>query len=154
MKSRLACAFATVLFAGAVAAQAQSSPPTDKPVTFTQEPVASTLGGNGPDAQLANDLQTKPETRARVEEIKEQLLDNRSVSLWLDAVWQKAREWGGQTPDGVVFAFLAHGAFVLGNLSPTGAITFWGAQWATLNLLSGGPAPPGNSGNPTAASAR
>jgi uncharacterized membrane-anchored protein YjiN (DUF445 family) len=43
-------------------------------------------------AQLANDLQTKPETRARVEQIKEELLDNRSVSLWLDAVWQKARE--------------------------------------------------------------
>lgn len=43
-------------------------------------------------AQLANDLQTKPETRARVEEMKEQLLDNRSVSLWLDTLWQKGRE--------------------------------------------------------------
>ncbi|WP_037497911.1 DUF445 domain-containing protein [Sphingomonas jaspsi] len=43
-------------------------------------------------AQLANDLQTKPETRAKVEEMKEQLLDNRSVSLWLDTLWQKGRE--------------------------------------------------------------
>src|SRR6476646_3234559 len=43
-------------------------------------------------AQLANDLQTKPETRARVEAMKEQLLDNRSVSMWLDTLWQKGRE--------------------------------------------------------------
>ena len=43
-------------------------------------------------AQLANDLQIKPETRAKVEAMKEQLLDNRSVSLWLDTIWQKGRE--------------------------------------------------------------
>ena len=43
-------------------------------------------------AQLANDLQTKPETRERVEQMKEQLLDNQSVSLWLDAIWQRGRE--------------------------------------------------------------
>ena len=43
-------------------------------------------------AQLANDLQTKDETRARVEQIKEQLLDNRSVGLWLDTLWKKGRE--------------------------------------------------------------
>ena len=43
-------------------------------------------------AQLANDLQTRPETRERVESIKDQLLDNKSVSLWLDALWQKGRE--------------------------------------------------------------
>ena len=43
-------------------------------------------------AQLANDLQARPETRERVEAIKEQLLDNRSVSLWLDALWQRGRE--------------------------------------------------------------
>ena len=42
-------------------------------------------------AQLANDLQTRPETRERVEAMKEQLLDNRSVSLWLDTIWQKGR---------------------------------------------------------------
>jgi uncharacterized membrane-anchored protein YjiN (DUF445 family) len=56
-------------------------------------------------AQLANDLQAKPETRAKVEEIKEQLLDNRSVSLWLDAVWQKAREAvikAARNPDAVL----------------------------------------------------
>jgi uncharacterized membrane-anchored protein YjiN (DUF445 family) len=43
-------------------------------------------------ADLANDLQTKPETRARVEEWKNQLLDNRSVGLWIDTLWQKGRE--------------------------------------------------------------
>ncbi|WP_407695437.1 DUF445 domain-containing protein [Sphingomonas edaphi] len=43
-------------------------------------------------AQLANDLQTKPETRERVEAMKVQLLDNQSVSLWLDTLWQKGRE--------------------------------------------------------------
>src|SRR6478752_6612846 len=43
-------------------------------------------------AQLANDLQTKPETREKVEAIKDQLLDNKSVSLWLDTIWQKGRE--------------------------------------------------------------
>jgi uncharacterized membrane-anchored protein YjiN (DUF445 family) len=43
-------------------------------------------------AQLANDLQTNPATRARVEEMKEQLLANRSIALWLDALWQRGRE--------------------------------------------------------------
>src|SRR4029079_890538 len=40
-------------------------------------------------AQLANDLQTRPETRERVEAIKDQLLDNQSVSLWLATLWQE-----------------------------------------------------------------
>jgi uncharacterized membrane-anchored protein YjiN (DUF445 family) len=43
-------------------------------------------------AQLANDLQTNPDTRERVEEMKVELLDNKSVSLWLDTLWQKGRE--------------------------------------------------------------
>ena len=43
-------------------------------------------------AQLANDLQTRKETRARVEAMKEELLANKSVSLWIDALWQKGRE--------------------------------------------------------------
>jgi uncharacterized membrane-anchored protein YjiN (DUF445 family) len=43
-------------------------------------------------AQLANDLQTRPETRARVEAMKDDLLANRSVGLWIDALWEKARE--------------------------------------------------------------
>ena len=43
-------------------------------------------------ADLANDLQTRPETQARVEALKMQLLDNRSVGLWLDTLWQKGRE--------------------------------------------------------------
>jgi hypothetical protein len=42
-----------------------------------------------------------------------------------------------------VFAFLARGAMVIGDLNAaTGnAVTFWGAQWSKLNSLSGGPAP-------------
>ena len=43
-------------------------------------------------AQLANDLQTRPETRERVEAMKDELLANQSVSLWLDTLWQKGRE--------------------------------------------------------------
>jgi uncharacterized membrane-anchored protein YjiN (DUF445 family) len=55
--------------------------------------------------QLANDLQTRPETRERVEAIKEQLLDNKSVSLWLDTLWQKGREAiikAARNPDAVL----------------------------------------------------
>ena len=43
-------------------------------------------------ADLANDLQTNAETRARVEAIKDELLANRSVGLWLDTLWQRGRE--------------------------------------------------------------
>src|SRR5438874_10119287 len=56
-------------------------------------------------AQLANDLQTRPETQQRVESIKEQLLDNKSVSLWLDALWQRGREAiikAARNPDAVL----------------------------------------------------
>ena len=42
-------------------------------------------------ADLANDLQTNPETQARVERWKEELLENRSVGLWIDALWQRGR---------------------------------------------------------------
>ena len=41
--------------------------------------------------QLANDLQTNADTRARVEAMKDALLANRSVGLWIDAMWQKGR---------------------------------------------------------------
>ncbi len=56
-------------------------------------------------AQLANDLQTRAETRERVEAIKDQLLDNKSVSLWLDTLWQKGREAiikAARNPDAVL----------------------------------------------------
>lgn len=56
-------------------------------------------------AQLANDLQTRPETRAKVEAIKDELLDNRSVGLWLDTLWQKSREAiikSARNPDAVL----------------------------------------------------
>ena len=53
-------------------------------------------------ADLANDLQTKPETQARVEAIKDELLANTSVGLWLDTLWQKGRAAiirGARNPD-------------------------------------------------------
>ena len=56
-------------------------------------------------AQLANDLQTRPETREKVEAIKDELLDNRSVGLWLDTLWQKSREAvikAARNPDAVL----------------------------------------------------
>ena len=56
-------------------------------------------------AQLANDLQTRADTRERVEAIKEQLLDNKSVGLWLDTLWQKGREAivrAARNPDAVL----------------------------------------------------
>jgi uncharacterized membrane-anchored protein YjiN (DUF445 family) len=56
-------------------------------------------------AQLANDLQNRPETRERVEGIKDQLLDNKSVGLWLDTLWQKGREAiirAARNPDAVL----------------------------------------------------
>jgi len=42
-------------------------------------------------ADLANDLQTKPETRAKVEAMKNDLIANKSVGLWIDTMWQNAR---------------------------------------------------------------
>jgi hypothetical protein len=33
------------------------------------------------------------------------------------------------------------GSFVVGDKSASGSVTFWGAQWAKVNALSGGPAP-------------
>lgn len=43
----------------------------------------------------------------------------------------------------LLFAFLGNGSFVVGDQSAqAGArVTFWGAQWSKLNLLSGGTAP-------------
>jgi hypothetical protein len=41
----------------------------------------------------------------------------------------------------IVFAFPSHGIFLLGDQSASGSATFWGAQWAKANSLSGGSAP-------------
>jgi hypothetical protein len=41
----------------------------------------------------------------------------------------------------IVFEFLARGAFVVGDQSAGGAVTFWSHDWAERNALSGGPAP-------------
>lgn len=40
----------------------------------------------------------------------------------------------------IVFAFLNSGSMIIGNLDGA-SVEFWGAQWSTLNSLSGGPAP-------------
>ena len=53
-------------------------------------------------ANLANDLQTDPATMAKVESWKDQLIENQSVGLWLDGLWQQAREAvirGAKNPD-------------------------------------------------------
>jgi len=41
----------------------------------------------------------------------------------------------------LIFALPAKGSFVVGDQSASGAVTFWGAQWAKVNALSGGAAP-------------
>jgi hypothetical protein len=42
----------------------------------------------------------------------------------------------------ILFAFLANGAFAVGDLSALGnPVTYWGSQWSGQNALSGGPAP-------------
>ena len=41
-----------------------------------------------------------------------------------------------------LFEFLSSGAFVVGDLSAAGGVTFWSADWNVLNALSGGAAPP------------
>jgi hypothetical protein len=41
----------------------------------------------------------------------------------------------------ILFAFLTRGAFVLGDKTATGAVEFWGDNWALANALTGGPAP-------------
>jgi hypothetical protein len=42
----------------------------------------------------------------------------------------------------LVYAFApGGGAFVVGDQTATGSVTFWGSQWAKLNVLSGGSAP-------------
>jgi hypothetical protein len=57
------------------------------------------------------------------------------------------RDDGGSTATATthvtVFAFALGGSFVIGdgNMATGTAVTFWGAQWARDNSLSGGPAP-------------
>jgi hypothetical protein len=41
----------------------------------------------------------------------------------------------------ISFAFPARGDFVLGDQTSTGAVEFWGDDWASVNKLSGGAAP-------------
>ena len=53
-------------------------------------------------ADIANDLQTDAELRAKVEGWKLQLIENESVTLWLDGLWQNFREGvikGARNPD-------------------------------------------------------
>ena len=43
--------------------------------------------------------------------------------------------------DVISFAFPARGDFVVGDQTATGTVEFWGADWANVNVLTGGPAP-------------
>ena len=42
-------------------------------------------------AKLAWDLQHDPEMRARVEELKVEIIGNKAVSAWIDGIWEKTR---------------------------------------------------------------
>jgi uncharacterized membrane-anchored protein YjiN (DUF445 family) len=42
-------------------------------------------------ANLARNLQQDPETRAKVEAWKSDMIENEAVSAWLDGIWEKAR---------------------------------------------------------------
>ena len=57
----------------------------------------------------------------------------------------KIKDVGGSkasaTTKVLIFAFLRRGAFVIGDRSATGNVTFWSPKWSKLNSLSGGPAP-------------
>ncbi len=41
----------------------------------------------------------------------------------------------------IIFAFLDHGSFVLGDQTASGSVEFWGHDWSRRNVLSGGRAP-------------
>ena len=42
-------------------------------------------------AQLADDLQHKPEMRARVDQLKHEIIDNPAMQAWLDGLWESGR---------------------------------------------------------------
>jgi uncharacterized membrane-anchored protein YjiN (DUF445 family) len=53
-------------------------------------------------ANLARNLQSDPDTRAKVEAWKSDMVENEAVSAWLDGVWEKARAGllkGARDPD-------------------------------------------------------
>ena len=43
-------------------------------------------------ASLAHDLRHDPETRAKAERIKSELLENPAMAAWMDAMWERGRE--------------------------------------------------------------
>jgi hypothetical protein len=54
-----------------------------------------------------------------------------------DGFYQSASDTGVT----LVFDPDGHGMYVVGDKSASGTVTFWGAQWAKVNTLSGGAAP-------------
>jgi uncharacterized membrane-anchored protein YjiN (DUF445 family) len=42
-------------------------------------------------AKLARDLVDDPETRARVEQVKNEILANKAVTAWMDGLWERSR---------------------------------------------------------------
>ena len=50
-------------------------------------------------------------------------------------------EGASATGASILYRFPARGAFVIGDGSTTGLVTFWGESWWLANLLSGGSAP-------------
>ena len=62
---------------------------------------------------------------------------------------------GSRSVQVLSIGLLASGSFVIGDQNATvgSAVTFWGAQWSKLNMLSGGEAPPSFKGFASATSA-
>jgi len=44
-------------------------------------------------ASFARELQEKPELRAKVERVKQELLTNQAVSDWVEGLWAQVRQW-------------------------------------------------------------
>ena len=42
-------------------------------------------------AKLAHDLVSDPETRAKVEEVKNEIIANKAVTAWIDSLWERSR---------------------------------------------------------------
>jgi len=108
------------------------TPILGRTVTLTQ--------GTGPGAQSCGGLTNASGTASCAIAVVSQPLGPGSVfaSFAGDGFYVGASSTGIT----LIFQFLISGSFVVGNPATLGtSVTFWGAQWATVNPLTGGPAP-------------
>ena len=73
------------------------------------------------------------------------------TTCWEDSAGDAFYKPATNTQKALVFAFPAGGDFVVGDKTASGPVTFWGAQWSKINVLSGGPAPASFKGFETSA---